>query len=459
LIRIFHIHLPTALLVLAALDAVVLYAAIDVSVELSRLGPSQFLSGLPSVTIQKMMFVVAMIVALFSMGMYTEEVLAQPRELVAREGAALLLAFIMLIVAFYLFPPSRIWMSAMLPAMVAAPLCLWVNRAVFGRAARAAMFRARILILGAGEKARSIEALERTTPDRFICAGFLALGEACSVDRRRVIHETDLRRVCDILRPHEIVVALDERRNTMPTDALVACRLAGTRVTSLQSFLERETGRIEVEHLDPSWLVFSDGTAKGAAWRAVKRAFDIAISGAFLLLTLPVLLLVAPAIWIEDRGPVFYTQERVGLRGRVFRILKFRSMRMDAEPDGVARWAARKDPRVTGVGAFLRRSRIDEVPQMVNVLKGDMSFVGPRPERPALVTKIAREIPYYEYRHLVKPGITGWAQIRHSYTDSVAGSLEKLKYDLYYAKNGGIFFDAIIILQTVRVVMGGRGAR
>jgi exopolysaccharide biosynthesis polyprenyl glycosylphosphotransferase len=245
----------------------------------------------------------------------------------------------------------------------------------------------------------------------------------------------------------------------MPTDALIGCRLRGTRVVSLQSFLERDTGRIEFEHLDPSWLVFSEGTAKGVAWRAVKRGCDIGMSGAFLLVTLPVLLLVVAAIWIDDRAPIFYTQERVGLYGRSFRILKFRSMRVDAERDGKARWAAKKDPRVTRVGAFLRRSRFDEVPQMVNVLKGDMSFVGPRPERPAIVAEIARELPYYEYRHLVKPGITGWAQIRHSYTDSLAGTPEKLKYDLYYAKNGGIFFDTVIILQTVRVVLWGQGAR
>ena len=459
MIRIFHIDLPIVLVVLAALDSLMLYAAIDVAVELSRLGPSEFFTDLPNVTLQKAMFVVAMVTALFSMGIYSEEALAQHRELVARAGAAVLLAFIMLVVVFYLFPSSRIWMSAMLPAMVAAPLCLWADRAIFGRAVRAAMFKARILVLGAGEKAHRVEVLERATPDRFVCTGFLALGEVCSVDPRRVINEADVRRICNILRPNEIVVALAERRNTMPTDALIACRLRGIRVVSLQSFLERETGRIEVEHLDPSWLVFSDGTARGAAGRAVKRAFDLGMSIAFLLATLPVLLVVAAAIWIEDGRPIFYTQERVGLYGRIFRIIKFRSMRVDAERDGVARWASRKDPRVTRVGAFLRRSRIDEVPQMINVLKGDMSLVGPRPERPSMVAKITRELPYYEYRHLVKPGITGWAQIRHTYTDSLAGALEKLKYDLYYVKNGGIFFDAVIVLQTVRVVLWGHGAR
>jgi sugar transferase (PEP-CTERM system associated) len=264
---------------------------------------------------------------------------------------------------------------------------------------------------------------------------------------------------CETLRPHEIVVALDERRNTLPVKTLLACRLRGTVVTPIASFLERRTGKIDPDYLDLSWMLFSDGPAKGAWWRATKRGFDVVVSAAFLAFTLPVTLLVALAIKLEDGGPVFYTQERVGLNGRPFKILKFRSMRVDAERGGVAQWATRSDPRITRLGHFIRRTRIDEIPQVINVLRGEMSFVGPRPERPSIIAEIVRTLPSYEFRHLVKPGITGWAQISYGYGDSPAAAREKLKYDLYYVKNGGLFLDAVILLQTIRVVLFAQGSR
>jgi sugar transferase (PEP-CTERM system associated) len=460
MIRIFHIHFPAILVAIALADAVLLYAAIDVSIELYRSGPVAFVHDLPGWTVKKAVFLAAVMGGFLVMGVYSRDTLANFRELLVRVGAAMALAFAFLLSAFYVVPSSRIWISAMLPAMAAVPFCVAIDRSLFRPATRAGMFKARVLVLGAGVKACKVEEAERLTPgNHFECAGFLSFNQRVAVDHRRVIGETDLRRVCEILKPHEIVVALDEQRNRLPVEALLACRLRGTNVTALQTFLERETGRIDVDHLDPSWLTFSEGALRGPLWRAAKRLLDIVAGASFLLATLPVLFLVMAAIRLEDGGPVFYSQERVGLHGRHFRILKFRSMRTDAECAGTARWATRRDPRVTCVGAFIRRARLDEVPQMINVLKGEMSFVGPRPERPAMVAEIVHAIPYFDYRHLVKPGITGWAQINHSYTDSVEGAREKLAYDLYYVKNGGLFLDALVMLQTIRVVLWGQGSR
>jgi exopolysaccharide biosynthesis polyprenyl glycosylphosphotransferase len=211
--------------------------------------------------------------------------------------------------------------------------------------------------------------------------------------------------------------------------------------------------------LDPLWFVFADGNRRGALGRAAKQSIDFALGICLLVLTLPIMLLTALAIWFEDGAPVLYRQERVGLNGRRFQILKFRSMRKDAEADGVPRWAEIGDCRVTRVGSLIRRSRADELPQIFNVLRGEMSFVGPRPERPAIIDELSREIPYYRSRHCVKPGITGWAQVSFPYGASVDDAREKLAYDLYYIKNGGLMLDLLILIQTVRVILWPEGSR
>jgi len=264
-----------------------------------------------------------------------------------------------------------------------------------------------------------------------------------------------------IVRRHgidEIVVAVDERRGALPIHELLDCRLGGVQVLDLASFFERETGRIKLESLSPSWLVFEDGFRQGWIRDRAKRAFDVLVSLALLVAAAPIMLLAAVAVRLDSPGPVLYRQVRVGQHGRPFEVLKFRSMRADAEADGKPRWASRDDPRITRVGRILRKSRIDELPQLVNVLRGEMSFVGPRPERPEFVRELAQRIPYYNERHRVKPGITGWAQISHGYADSERDAREKLEYDLYYVKNHSLFFDLYILLRTIEVVLWGRGA-
>jgi sugar transferase (PEP-CTERM system associated) len=256
------------------------------------------------------------------------------------------------------------------------------------------------------------------------------------------------------------VVAMDDRRRGFPILELLECRLAGIDVTELLSFLERETGRVRIDVLNPSWMIFGEGFRRDTLRLMSSRSLDLLASSILVLITLPLMLATWLAIKLEEgwSAPVLYRQERVGLGGRTFRLLKFRSMRTDAEANG-AQWAAKEDARVTRVGAVIRKFRIDELPQMLNVLRGHMSFVGPRPERPEFVADLAQKIPYYIQRHCVKPGITGWAQLCYPYGSSEQDALEKLQYDLYYIKNNSLLFDLAILVQTAEVVFMGQGAR
>ncbi|HPP82718.1 MAG TPA: TIGR03013 family PEP-CTERM/XrtA system glycosyltransferase, partial [Rubrivivax sp.] len=261
-------------------------------------------------------------------------------------------------------------------------------------------------------------------------------------------------------RADEIVVALTERRaGSMPLRELLDCKLRGIGVYDINSHFEKRLGQIRIGYLHASWMIFGDGFNQGLARTAVKRLFDIVCSLALLALAAPVMLLAVLAIRLDSRGSALYRQERTGKDGRAFEIIKFRSMRTDAESDGRPRWAAADDDRVTRVGRFIRRTRIDELPQLLCVLKGDMSLVGPRPERPFFVERLTREIPFYAVRHSVKPGVTGWAQVRYQYGSTVEDSQQKLQYDLYYVKNHSLWLDLQTLVETVHVVLSGQGAR
>ena len=263
---------------------------------------------------------------------------------------------------------------------------------------------------------------------------------------------------CRLQEIDEIVVALDDRRRNFPVHTLIEARLGGIEIIELVDFLERETGKVRLDVLNPSWIIFADGFRRNA-WRRISgRTFDVVVSLLLLAVAWPVMLLAVLAIKLEEGpgAPVLYRQVRVGLEGRRFNVLKFRSMRVDAER-GQAQWAAKEDPRVTRVGNFMRRTRVDELPQLLNVLVGDMSFVGPRPERPEFVEGLEQRIPYYRERHAVKPGITGWAQLCYPYGSSEEDAAEKLQFDLYYVKNHTLLFDLVIMLQTAEVVLWGKG--
>jgi sugar transferase (PEP-CTERM system associated) len=329
------------------------------------------------------------------------------------------------------------------------------------------VFKRRILVYGAGRRGASL--MQKQASDNlggFQVVGFIpALGDepsAISTERRIALHDGDsLLEHCKSHDVAEIVVAMDDPLGGFPFEAFLECRLAGIAVTDLTEFLESETGQVRIDLVHAHWMVFSNGFQRNSLQTHLERVFDVAASLTLLALTWPIMVLTVIAIKAEDGplAPVLYRQVRVGERGQPFQLLKFRSMREDAERDGRARWAAANDDRVTRVGRVIRKLRIDELPQIVNVLNGQMSLVGPRPERPEFVSQLNTKIPLYRERHTIKPGITGWAQLCYPYGSNETDAAEKLQYDLFYVKNRTLLFYLAILVQTVEVILWGKGAR
>lgn len=322
----------------------------------------------------------------------------------------------------------------------------------------------RVLILGTESNAIELarEALDR--PEQgYNIVGFV--GDDPKLVGQSLINPTvlgltvDLQEIVDRYHINRIVLAINERRGRMPLDSLIEMKLRdGLAIEESDSFYERLTGKISNGTLRPSWLIFSGPSRRMLFYTQLRRLLDVTLSIVGLVLSLPIMAMSALAIKLDSRGPILYRQTRVGQRNRTFTIMKFRSMRVDAEPDGAV-WAEEGDPRVTRVGRIIRKLRIDELPQFINIIRGEMTFVGPRPERPEFVARLEREIPYYSQRHLVKPGLTGWAQIRYPYCASVEDAVQKLQYDLYYIKNQSLLLDVVTMFETVRIVIFGRGAR
>lgn len=363
-----------------------------------------------------------------------------------------------------LLPSGEIFQETLGAALVIAFGGLVVVRHAVVRPFIETLLPHRVLVLGTGPEARVVEAsLNAADTPGLRVVGFYALEKAQEtvVSPNRVLAKVgSIEDLVKRLGVREIIVAVHQQRGgVLPLRGLLECRLNGIQITDLARFFERVHGRVPIESLKASWLIYGNGFRQNWLRRVVKRTFDVMVALALLVVSLPLMVVVAVLISFERAGPVIYRQERVGLRGVPFVVLKFRSMQMDAEGDGAPRWAAPKDSRVTALGRLLRRSRIDELPQLFNVLKGEMSFVGPRPERPVFVTMLTEQIPFYAVRHSVKPGITGWAQVRYSYGATVEQSVKKLEYDLYYVKNNTLFLDLLILLETVRVVLLGEGAR
>jgi sugar transferase (PEP-CTERM system associated) len=380
----------------------------------------------------------------------------------ARLVVAVSLGVLLLALVFFLMPSVGFWRSNLLYAMIFALVGLFAARLLAQRLLGLDSFKRRILILGAGPRAARIAELARKEGSGFQVVGVVAMNDG-AVALPGSINRADIKSLADHvvrLGVSQVVLALEERRNALPLADLLKVKTAGLDVSEISSFLERETGRVDLDSLNPSWLIFSDGFSAGRRLSsASKRLFDVVVSALILLIFGPIILLTAAIVKLESRGPAFFRQRRVGLYGEAFEILKLRSMREDAEVGGKAVWAQKDDPRVTRVGAIIRKLRIDELPQAWTVLKGEMSFVGPRPERPQFVADLEARLPYYAERHVVKPGITGWAQINFPYGASVEDARQKLEYDLYYAKNYTPFLDLLILLQTVRVVLWPEGAR
>ena len=322
----------------------------------------------------------------------------------------------------------------------------------------------RVLVLGTGPEARLVEAsLTSTNPLGLRLVGFYPLEktqENVVSPGRVVARGGSLDDTVEQLGIDEIIVAVRQQRGgVLPLRALLECRLNGVQVTDLERYFERVHGQVPIESLKISWLIYGHGFRQSVLRNVVKRCFDLTVAAVLIVVTVPIAILAGLLIALEGGGSVIYRQERVGHRGRNFTVFKFRSMARDAEVEGRPTWATANDPRVTRVGKLLRRTRIDELPQLLNILKGEMSFVGPRPERPEFVAMLTEQIPFYAVRHSVKPGLTGWAQVRYSYGATVEQSIRKLEYDLYYVKNHTLLLDLVVLLETVRVVLLGEGAR
>ncbi|MBV5339597.1 MAG: TIGR03013 family PEP-CTERM/XrtA system glycosyltransferase [Deltaproteobacteria bacterium] len=322
-------------------------------------------------------------------------------------------------------------------------------------------FASRVVILGVGATAGNMGALIPESDENYLLSGYIRCSDELSeipsdwiLENSGGIYETVKREKAD-----KIVVSLSERRGVFPLGDVMACKLNGVEVVDAPSFYEHITGKLFLEGINPSWIIFSNGFNVSQVRKILKRVVDLLCAGVGIILTVPFLPIVALAIKLDSPGPVFYRQERVGEKERNFFLYKFRTMKADAENGTGAVWAQKNDSRVTRTGAFFRKCRIDELPQFFNILCGEMSMVGPRPERPEFVTKLKEIIPYYSERHFVKPGVTGWAQVRYPYGASVEDAMEKLRFDLYYIKNLSLTFDFMIIMETIQVVLFRRGSR
>lgn len=407
---------------------------------------------------------VVTLASLIAMGLYQLHQRIYFREAAVRVMVGIAAGCLVLAALFYVLPVVMISRDIASVAAGYALVMLLLVRYYFVRTVDENVFRRRTMIYGAGERAASILDLRRRADRRGfrIVGKVVAPGDSIIADQKvlttngKSITEYAIENKAD-----EIVVAMDDRRGNLPIRELLDARLRGIDVIDLLEFLERETGKIRVDLVNPGWLIFSSGFRTSRFRRFNKRLVDIVVSATLLLLAWPVMLLIALAIKIEDgaMSPVLYRQCRVGRGDEPIWVLKYRSMAVDAEADGKAVWATEDDGRITRVGRFLRQYRLDEIPQVLNVLRGQMSLVGPRPERPEFVDSLRDTIPYYSERHIVKPGVTGWAQLRYAYGSSAEDAIEKLQYDLYYVKNQSLMLDIMVILQTVEVVLWGKGAR
>lgn len=461
MLRIFRHYIPTTLLLLGLAEALILVVSIYVGAVLGIAFEGIALGGNGTVLMQAVVFCAAMLAGMIAMGFYQRDQRDGPIETVIRLSLSFVVGFLVMGAIYVVEPQLVLGGASTFVALIASFIGIATCRIVCS-AKTDARFSRRVLVLGVGDRAKQIEKLRRAS-DRLgiTLVGFIDIGiDRQVVSEAKIIRpNVSLRTLAERFAAEELVVAIDDRRKGLPVDDILECKMHGIRILDESTFLERQLGKIRLDALHPSGVIFADGFTQAVIRRTEKRLFDIVASLFLLSLTLPFMLLAALAILLESGRPIFYTQRRVGLRGECFNVIKFRSMRTDAEVDGKPVWAAKEDSRVTRVGKFIRKTRIDELPQLLNVLKGDMSFVGPRPERPEFVSELAQAIPYYDLRHHVKPGITGWAQVSYPYGSSIKDAREKLQYDLYYLKNYSVFLDVNILLQTIQVILWGKGAR
>jgi sugar transferase (PEP-CTERM system associated) len=426
-------------------------------------GSEPVLENMPNALMAQVTFALSVLLPASAFGLHRVKRGEQLSALLGKLLLSMALAALLCYAAFALLPSISPYRASIPDAIVVGALGLVAVRVLLSSSAQMGAFSHRVLVLGTGSEAAAVDQALRSPATRGVSVvGFYQTDPASApfVAGERVIAAEPLDSVIKRLRIHEIVVAvLDQRGGRVPMTDLLTCRLQGVPVTDLPAVFERVTGAVHLESLKASWLIYGRGFQQHWWRRTVKRTFDLLAAVTLLLLAAPIMIVAALCVWVESGRPIIFRQERIGLNGCTFELLKFRSMRPDAERDGVPRWAAAGDPRITRFGRFMRRSRIDELPQILNILKGEMSFVGPRPERPFFVSQLAHQVAFYAVRHAVKPGLTGWAQVRYSYGASMEDAVRKLEYDLYYVKNHSLLLDLVVLFKTVRVVLLGEGAR
>ncbi len=469
MLRIFRHHLSAPALLLFVLENAVFTAVFFWLTRAGLMAAAGMPVGLPEIFHSSIIYALAILVSviLWSIGAYDKGHLDDVRRVAGRLIVAFFIAYPLALGLLYFNGVNAKATLFFLPACCAVGLVvglfgILIGRLAVMRVADVAMLKRRVLVLGVGERAAKIALFIEQSSDRSLeIVGYLrAANEEAMIDPGLIVAQADeLNDITRRLNVEEIVVAVGDRRG-VPVQPLLSCRLGGITIIDYLTFWERETGQVMLDALDPSWLIYSDGFRVGRRLNsAVKRLLDLVVSAVFALFLGPLMLVVALMVKIDSPGPVFYAQERVGRQGRVFTLYKFRSMRQDAEKNGISQWAATDDPRITRIGSFLRKTRIDEIPQVLNVLRGDMSFIGPRPERPFFVESLSKEIRYYNERARVRPGITGWAQINYPYGASVEDAKEKLSYDFYYIKNYSLMLDLLVLMATVQVIFFPKGVR
>lgn len=468
MIRIFKHFVPAQILILVLADGLILFGSMYLGVAARFLGGDSFgieaLQPLRPKLMTAITFTAVMLSSMTALALYEREVTVSEWGYYIRLMASYAVGMVIMTLIFYIFPGLFLGRGALVLTGLFSILAIVITRGLFVQLVSRDVLKRRLLVLGTGSRAVQLEKIlqQHNISHKFRLVGFLPTGTT----RHSVALPMILKRTGSILataiqhRVDEIVVAVrDRRQGNLPMSELLECKLEGIGIMDLSSFIEREAGHVQLDSLNPSWLVFSDGFCRSSSRSVAKRIFDIGVCSVLLVVVLPILLLCALLILLESGTPIFYRQPRVGECGETFQVLKFRSMHADAEHDGKPQWAREQDQRVTVIGRVLRKYRVDELPQILNVLRGDMSLVGPRPERPYFVNELIKEIPYYSNRHTVKPGITGWAQVRYHAASSVEDTRQKLQYDLYYVKNHSLFLDIVILFQTARVVLFGGGEK
>jgi sugar transferase (PEP-CTERM system associated) len=457
-IRLFKVYYPLRTLVLLVGEAMIVWLSFVLGTMLQNREDSWLLLNVENGYVK--ILAVTGIVLLFShlFDLYDSSSLGAKWDQIFR--VLLVLGFVALVLSAvgFLYPSILPGNGSALAGLIILTFTLLGWRGAYFWMVKQPFLRERVYVLGTGERAlRLVTGLRERA-----ALGVEVVGWTGDLDGE-LTRDAAASHLLGLAKGgkgvHRVIVAMPNRRGTLPVEELLDLRLGGVKVEEATSWLEKITGRIEVEQLYPSWLIFAEGFRFSSVFRLVRRAVNFLVALAGLVISLPLLPFIVLAVKLDSSGPVVYRQQRVGRRGVVFYCYKFRTMRVDAEADTGATWASDDDPRITRVGKFLRSSRLDEIPQLWCVLKGDMHFVGPRPERPEFVQWLSKEIPYYGVRHVVRPGLTGWAQVQYKYGNTLADAREKLQYDLFYIKNASLGLDLLIMFQTIKIVLLGRGAQ